>query len=77
VGRRAEVIADQDHLVSVAQAALERAVADMALQLSAELAAQLLGLRPVEVRRLAKAYPAVAAGDQANASARSAPGRSC
>jgi hypothetical protein len=67
LARRAEVIADQDHLVSVARGALERAVADMAHQLSAELAAQLLGLGPGEVRRLAKAYPSVVAGDQGDA----------
>jgi hypothetical protein len=67
LARRAEVIADQDHLVSVAQAASGRAVADMAPQLSAELGAQLLGLEPAEVRRLAKAYPPLAAGQQAHA----------
>ena len=57
VGRRAEVPADQDRLVAAAQGALERAVADMANQVSAELAAQLCGFELAEVRRLAKAYP--------------------
>ena len=57
LARRAEVLAEQDRLVASAQEALERAVADMAKQVSAELAAQLCGFELAEVRRLAKAYP--------------------
>ena len=53
LARRAEAVADQDHHVSLAQAAVERAVADMSHQLSAELEARLLGLALAEVRRLA------------------------
>ena len=55
----AEVLADQDRLVAAAQEALEKAVADMANLVSAELAAQLCGLELAEVRRLAKAHPSL------------------
>jgi hypothetical protein len=57
LARRAEVLAEQDRLVALARAAVGQAVADMANQVSAELAAQLLGLGLAEVRRLAKAHP--------------------
>ena len=59
VERRAEVLAEQDRLVAAAQEALEQAVADMANQVSAELAAQLCGFELAEVRRLAKAHPSL------------------
>jgi hypothetical protein len=70
LARRAEAIAEQDHLVSMAKGALDRAVADMANGVSAELAAQLFGLGLAEVRRLAKAYPPVGADRQAHAAQR-------
>ena len=59
VGRRSEVLAEQDRLVATAQEALEQAVADMANHVSAELAAQLFDLELAEVRRLAKARPSL------------------
>ena len=59
VERRAEVLAEQDRLVATAREALEWAVADMANQVSVELAAQLFDLGPAEVRRLAKARPSL------------------
>ena len=59
VERRAEVLTEQDRLVASAQDALEQAVADMASQVSIELAAQLFDLGPAEVRRLAKARPSL------------------
>ena len=59
VERRAEVLAEQDRLVATAQEALEQAVADMANQVSVELAAQLFDLGLAEVRRLAKAHPSL------------------
>jgi phage shock protein A len=59
VERRAEVLAEQDRLVATAKEALEQAVADMANQVSVELAAQLFDLGPAEVRRLAKAHPSL------------------
>ena len=59
VERRAEVLAEQDRLVATAQEALEQAVADMANQVSVELASQLFELGPAEVRRLAKARPSL------------------
>ena len=65
LARRAEVLAEQDRLAASAQAAVERSVAEMANQLSAELAAQLLGLELIEVRRIAKGDPAVAASGKA------------
>ena len=61
--RRAEVLAEQDRLVATAQGVVEQAVADMANQVSVELAAQLLCLEPAEVRRLSKAYPLASAGN--------------
>jgi hypothetical protein len=70
LARRAEAIGEQDHLVSLAQGALDRAVADMANGVSAELAAQLFGLGLAEVRRVAKAYPPVGADRQADAAQR-------
>ncbi len=51
---RAEVVAEQDRQVVAAQAAVDRAVAEMANSISAELTARLLGLSVNEVRRLAK-----------------------
>jgi len=60
LARRAEVVAEQGQLVAMARADLDRAVAAMANQVSAELAAQLLGLELADVRRLAKLYPFVA-----------------
>ena len=59
VQRRAEVLAEQHGLVASAQEALDQAVADMANQVSVELAARLLDLDPAEVRRLAKAHPSL------------------
>jgi hypothetical protein len=70
LAHRAEAIAEQDHLVSMAQGALDRAVADMANGVSAELAAQLFGLGLAEVRRLAKAYPPLGADRQAHVAQR-------
>ncbi len=63
LARRAETVAEQDQLVAMAQDALDRAVAAMANQVSAEFAAQLLGVELAEVRRLAKLYPPVATGN--------------
>jgi hypothetical protein len=45
LARRAEAVADQDHLVSVTQGALERAVADMAHQGLGRTGRAALGLR--------------------------------
>ena len=59
VERRSEVLGEQDRFVASAQEALEQAVADMANQVSAELAAQLFELDLPEVRRLAKARPSL------------------
>jgi phage shock protein A len=59
VERRAEVLAEQDRLVASAQEAVDQAVADMANQVSVELASQLFDLGPTEVRRLAKARPSL------------------
>ena len=53
---RAEVVAEQDRQVVAAQAAVDRAVAEMANSISAELTARLLGLSVNEVRRLAKRH---------------------
>ena len=57
LNRRAEVIAEQDQLVDRARSATERAVAEMAHQLSPELTAHLLGLDLSSVRRHARNYP--------------------
>ena len=55
--RRGEVMAEQDRLVAAAKAGVEAAIADMARQLSADLAAIVLGLDVAEVRRVAKSCP--------------------
>ena len=52
--RRAEVLAEQDRLVREAEAAVDEAVADMAVEVGADLAASLLERDVSEVRRLAK-----------------------
>jgi len=60
LARRGEVLAEQDRQVAAAQAGVEAAIADMARQLSADLAASVLGLDVAEVRRLAKSCPPAA-----------------
>jgi hypothetical protein len=62
IAHRAEVVAEQDRQVTAAQAAVDRAVADMANNISAELAARLLGLSVNDVRRLAKRHVPTTAG---------------
>ena len=52
--KRSEVIAEQDRLVRDAEAAVDEAVAAMAVEVGAELAASLLERDVSEVRRLAK-----------------------
>lgn len=54
---RAAVLAEQDRKVATARADVERAVAEMAYQVSIELTVQLLGLEPGDVRRMARTYP--------------------
>ena len=56
ITHRAEVVAEQDRHVATAQAAVDRAVAEMANNISAELTARLLGLCVNDVRRLAKRH---------------------
>jgi hypothetical protein len=58
VARRTEIVADQDCQVAEAQSEVERAVADMANQISIELTSQLLGLDPAAVRRYSKTHRA-------------------
>ena len=53
--RRDEVVAAADREVAAAQAGVDRAVAEMAGQLTCELAARVLGLPVGEVRRAVKA----------------------
>jgi hypothetical protein len=60
--RRAEVVSEQDRQVAAAQAAVDRAVAEMAHRVSVELTAQLLGRSVNEVRRLVKAHAPASAG---------------
>ena len=57
LARRAEVMAVQDRQVGAAQAEVEAAIANMARQLSADLAATVLGLDVAEVRRVIKSFP--------------------
>jgi len=53
--RRAEVLAEHDGLVAIAQAEVERTVAAMAAEIGADLTATLFGLDAGHVRHLAKA----------------------
>ncbi|HLN06625.1 MAG TPA: hypothetical protein VK217_10125 [Acidimicrobiales bacterium] len=53
--RRAEVLADHDRLVALAQREVERTVAAMATEIGSDLTATLLGLDAAGIRRLAKA----------------------
>ena len=53
--RRAEVLAEQNSLVAVAQGEVERIVGEMAVEIGADLTATLLGLDAARVRHLAKA----------------------
>jgi hypothetical protein len=63
LAHRAEVVAEQDRQVAAAQASVDRAVAEMANNISAELTARLLGLSVNEVRRLTKRHaPTTAEG---------------
>ena len=62
LARRAEVISEQDGQVAANQAAVDRAVAEMAHLVSIELTAQLLGLSVNEVKRLAKTHLPPSAG---------------
>ena len=57
LARRGEVLAEQHRQVTAARAGVEAAIADMARQLSADLAAAVLALDVAEVRRLAKSCP--------------------
>jgi hypothetical protein len=59
LGRRAELIAEQDRDVAAAQAEVDKAVVAMANEVSAELTAHLLDLDAADVRRLVKARSAV------------------
>ena len=52
--RRAVVAAEHDHVVSNARAAVEAAVADMVVAVGPAMAAELLGLELVDVRRVAR-----------------------
>jgi hypothetical protein len=52
--RRAELVAEQDRLVAVAQEDVDRTVGAMAEELGTQLTANVLGLDPVKVRRLVK-----------------------
>jgi hypothetical protein len=61
--RRAEVLAEHDRMIAVAEAEVERAVADMAAEIGADLTANLLDLDVVAVRRLAKASHPAGTGD--------------
>ena len=54
VARRREVLTEQDQLVAAAETGVHDAVAAMAAGVGPGLAATLLGLDVVEVRRLAK-----------------------
>jgi hypothetical protein len=54
--RRAEALSEQDRLVGSAQGGVDQAVAEMAEAIGPELAAELLGLKVPEVRRIAKSH---------------------
>ena len=54
VSRRAKVIARQDALVATATAELESAIATVAHAMGVDVAAEVLGLKKTEVRRIAK-----------------------
>ena len=54
VSRRAKVIARQDALVAAATAELEVAIAAVAQAMGTDVAADVLGLKKAEVRRIAK-----------------------
>jgi hypothetical protein len=53
--RRAEMLAEHDSLVAIAQGEVERTVAAMSAEIGADLTATLLGLDAGHVRHLAKA----------------------
>ena len=57
--RRAEVLAEHDGLVAIAQAEVERTVAAMAAEIGVDLTATLLGLDAAHVRHLTKARKGV------------------
>ena len=57
LARRGEVMAEQDRQVAAAQTGVDAAIAEMARQLSADLAATVLGLDVAEVRRVIKSFP--------------------
>ena len=67
ITHRAEVVAEQDRRVAAAQAAVDRAVGDMANNISVELTARLLGLSVNDVRRLAKRNAPTTPGGAAGA----------
>lgn len=52
--RRAEVLAEQDRLVALAQEAVDRTVGAMADAVGAQLTANVLGVDLADVRRLVK-----------------------
>jgi hypothetical protein len=57
VAKRSEILVEQDQLVASAETGVHGAVAAMAAGVGQELAATLLGLDVVEVRRRAKLAP--------------------
>jgi predicted urease superfamily metal-dependent hydrolase len=58
LGRRSELIAEQDRHVASAQTEVDKAVVAMASEVSVELTAHLLDLEVADVRRLVKARSA-------------------
>ena len=54
LARRAEALAEHDQRVAEAGTEVRRAIAIMAVEVGSELTANVLGLDPVVVRRLAK-----------------------
>ncbi len=52
--RRAAVLVEQDRLVTLAQEDLDRTVSSMIDEIGLELTATVLGLRPNELRRVAR-----------------------
>ena len=65
--RRAEVMDQQDRLVSAAERDVKAAVAAMAAEVGAEVTAALLDIDPGDVRRLVKAHTVSAAGPEGQA----------
>jgi len=63
--RRAEVLADQDRLVALAQEDVERTVAVMADAVGAQLTANVLGLDEADVRRIVKSQKPMCASSDA------------